>query len=423
MRGVLYAANALIRIIKICIFASFVLFCPQFFLLYSSRYYEQYRVVDKAFKLGIENIGTVDKKIFTVPGTQSRVALITNQAGVDQQGRYTSDLLSQAHINIKKIIIPTICSKKKQLQTDAVSTLPIPVEYLYGFAYTCKKDLFKECDLILFDVPDISLAYDQYIAVIKDILAIVMRSKKPLVVLDRPNLVSSKIEGVLGKRSDMLLPLRSGMSGAELIQYINKKLFSSQAELRIVPMSQYNRLSNEQKELLDYLMRMKLPACMSAMHSFVGILSQVQPFDIGIGTDHAFECLLLPESLSFERQKWYELQINLRNNGIESKFYRYFNSAKKEYYHGLQFNMHTLKDYSMVNSLLSVLMFFKQNGLALHFSTDFDAAIGTPLIREVVLGIKSYKQLQEKLNTDVRAFFEQAQDAFMYTPFPELLFV
>lgn len=423
MRGVTCAISTLIQVMKIFILVAFALFSPQFFLNYSVHYCSYWRRANDLFKLGLENISAVEKDFFSIPLTDSRVLLITNQAGIDQQGNQNIDLLLERGVNVKKIMIPTSENKKERVLLSSKKLTSMSIDHLYTAHNQLKKNISADFDLMVFDLPDSNLSHEQYVAVIRDILSLAVKYKKPVVILDRPTLFSAKIEGVFADHAQMPLPLHVGMTVAEFMGYMNKKVFDAQAELRIVPMCNYKRVITEQKQLREHPIGTELTPDNSSINNLLAILAHVHPLDVGMGADRAFEYLLLPESLKFERQKWYELQICLRNQGIESRFYRHFNASKKEYYHGLQCNMNGIREHSTINSLLAVLMFFKRSGLSLQFSPHFDSAVGTPLVREVVLGTKSYRQLQEQVNADLRAFFDQAQDAFIYTPLPEIIFV
>ena len=427
MRGVTCAVDTLIQVSKVFFLISFAMFCPRLFLFYSMRPCH-YRPKDSAFRLGLENINETTKKLFSVPHDNLRIALIANQSSVDQAGNRTLDLLLKKKLNITKMVIPLMVQKYDHRNTkEQVKdyTTGIPIVSLYNKFEQPDKQIFDTVDLIVFDVPDISLSYTTYIKTLQDVLAIAVASKKIVVVLDRPNLSGTKMEGALGEHygKEVAIPLRSGMTAGELSSYINRTLLNTKVDLRVIPMCNYRRSYDEQKELLEHLAHAQLPTCLSSGYSFLGLLAQVAPFDVGIGTDRAFECLLLPESVSFERQKWYELQIDLRNVGIESRFHRHFCPVKKEYYCGLRFSMQSMRELSTFNTLLSVLMFFKKNGLDLTFSACFDSIVGTPLVREVVQGSRSHELLKEKVNADLQTFFNKARDSFIYQPLPELVLI
>lgn len=425
MRGVLCALGSIIQVAKIFFLISFAMFCPRLFLFYAARSHAHLNYHDPSFKLGLENITDVTKEYFMVNGHKPHFALITNQAGVDQRGKYALDVLQGASISVKKVIIP---NGKHMRGSEAARCIKqvhgatVPIDYLYRSKHVVNDTLFDDVQGIIFDVPDISLSGNAYVCMVQDVLTLAAKKHKAMVILDRPNLFGAKIEGALSGR-DVVIPFRSGMTVGELSMYLNKHVIGSKADIRVVPMCNYKRSDADQKELLECLSRMELPACLSSGGSFLGLMAQVAPFDVGLGTDRAFECLLLPESYPFEQQKWYELQIMLRNQGIESKSVRSFCAQKNEYMSGLRFNMQSMREFSTITTLLSVLTFFKDNGLDMQFSACFDAAVGTPLIREVVQGVRNHDELREAINNDLRVFFDKARDSFIYSPLPELLFI
>lgn len=423
MRGITCIVDTLIQITKIFFLISFAMFCPRLFLFYSVRGPE-YNPKNSTFKLGVENIQPESHNLFTrADKKDARIAVIVNDASVDQSGSRTIDVLLKKNIKIKKIIFPD--EKEKNNSEKELSKIGLEFYNLYTKSRKIDNALFNDIDVIIFDVPDISVSYAKYIKIIQDTLWQAHTLKKRVVILDRPNLSGAKIEGTVAEQLDKHfgLPLRSGMTTGEIARYINKNILNAHVDLHVIPMDNYVRSYDGQRELLEHLVHIQLPTCSSSGYSFLGLLSQVAPFDVGIGTDWAFECLLLPESVSFETQKWYELQVNLRKIGIDSRFCRYFYPLKKEYYSGLHFNMQSMRDVATFNTLLSVLTFFKNNGLGLSFSACFDRTVGTSLVREVVQGVRSHELLKEKVNTDLQIFFKSARDSFIYQPLPELVFI
>ena len=427
MRGVTCAIDTVIQVSKVFFLISFAMFCPRLFLFYSVRSHNCQRK-DTSFKLGLENINEITKKLFSIGGKEPRIALVTNQAGVDQAGKHVLDILTDHGLQISKVLVPS--NGKKAEGQNALHTAPherkIPIESMCVAFDTLNDQLFVDVDMIVFDLPDISLSYSAYLKVLDEILLVAAAGHKAVVILDRPNLSGQRMEGALTdlqRAGDFSVPLRSGMTAGELSTYINKEQLSAKVDLRVVPMCNFKRSHDEQKDLLEHLAHAGISTCQLSGYSFLGLLSQVSPFDVGIGTDRAFECLLLPESAGFGRQKWYELQVSLRNVGIESRFYRYFCPARKEYCSGLRFSMQSIHEHSTFNTLLSVLMFFKKSGLDLSFSACFDQTVGTPLVREVVQGRKSHELLKEKVNAGLQTCFNKARESFLYQPLPELVFV
>src|SRR5690606_36232749 len=82
-------------------------------------------------------------------------------------------------------------------------------------------------------------------------------------------------------------------------------------------------------------------------YSFLGLLGEVKPFDIGLGSDVAFQAILLPESLHVNRLTWKKAQQLLQSHGITSSFYKRFLEGKKEIVSGLRLR---LDDISTVSS-------------------------------------------------------------------------
>ena len=94
------------------------------------------------------------------------------------------------------------------------------------------------------------------------------------------------------------VPIRYGMTIGELAQYCNKYLLKKSATLFVVPMDHYNRHLYPYKAPIGKLSPNinSIESCHG--YSFLGLLGEVAPFDIGIGTDKAFQCILLASPYS-----------------------------------------------------------------------------------------------------------------------------
>jgi len=414
-------------------FSTLKVFFLIFVALVFPRLFFSYRVIKTEknkisydFALGIENINP--ELLFSFNDNAGKVlsaALITNQTGIDQAGTATVDILRSHGIVIKTLFTPEqqfITDQKKKTQ------LPFPIKPMYkkdSQTFLLTQASFKGVDILLFDMQDMGMRQTRYVKTLKYILELAACSHKHLIVFDRPNLLGACVEGASHDNvSDGLaIPIRYGMTVGELAKFINTYLLPVPAELTVVPMKNYQRGMFAHQPLSCQLSQNinSIDSCHG--YSFLGLLGEVTPFDIGIGTDKAFQCILLPEGVPFCKERWYQLKQVLCAQGIESTFYRYKSTRKKQYCSGLRLHIPDINKFSSCNTLIKIIQFFKECGVKLTFSKQFDIAAGTPLVREFLEGIISDKEFKEKMNGELKKFFGRAFTAFIYKPLPRIILV
>ncbi len=407
----------------------FVFILPQFFISYLNH---PHKIEDctENFKLGLENISHEFLCALTSKGDLSfTVALITNHTGHDQIGNRNVDLLLQKGLHIKKIFVPIhglndegrMSGNQKSL--DPVTR--IPIMNLQG--KQLKQEDLKGIDVIFFDMQDVGIRYCSSLGTLMNIMEVAGRLNKTVVVLDRPNLLGDVIEGAFGATDlqqsllSISVPIRYGMTIGELAQYCNKYLLKKSANLYVVPMDHYNRHLYPYKVSVGKLSPNinSLESCHG--YSFLGLLGEVSPFDIGIGTDKAFQCILLPQHIAFSKKQWFRLREQLKDLGIDSSCYRYYSHRKKEFCSGLRVCIRDISNFSLLKALVGTLEFFQKEGLALKFSNQFCTIPGMTKIKELVQGTLKREDFQAELKYELEHFFVMASSSFIYKPYPKVV--
>ena len=357
----------------------------------------------QSFKLGLENIPeSLLKTISVHDSTGISVGLITNQTGKDQAGRPNVDVLASKGISIKNIF--TTHSLRMVNKKDGV--IPVyPLEILTASPQSSEK-LINEIDAFIFDIQDSGIRHHGYLTMLLQTMKIAGNFNKTFIVLDRPNLLGNAMEGALinEKSSEgeaLPIPVRHGMTIGELAHYFNRYILDNAVKLCVVPMENYSRTSDRSRLLCRLSSNINtIDSCYG--YSFLGLLGEVSPFDIGVDTDKAFQCILLPETLHFPKEKWVCLKKMLKDQGIESKDYRYFSKRKKFECKGLQLFIKDINSFSSFNTLLTVLKFFKDSGLELQFSKHFDVVLGTTKVRSLIEGVISHQELASVVNKELQ---------------------
>lgn len=390
-----------------------------------------------AFKLGIENCLTKFPCKKISGGKKARIGLIANQTSCDKAGNRSVDMLLKRGFNVacifstehgfdgsivalkdvddmhdQKTGVPIVSLYNKKNGNDRIGLVP--------------KDTVQNLDCLIFDLQDAGMRHYTYLDTLLKAMQSAASHKIPIIVCDRPNFLGHRMEGPQGnprifKRETVgSLPLRHGMTVGEIARYLNDHVLQKKADLHIVPMTGYERTMDTKK----YYKTKLSPNITSigAVHgySFLGVLGEVRPFDLGIGSEKAFQCILLPDDHAFTKEQWDECRHMLDSCGIESDHYRYFSTRKKKWYRGLEIRIKDIATFRAFETLLRVLEFFKDKGVELIPSLYFDTAVGNARVRLWLEGkIPKEKVIQDSKN-EVQQFLEKSKEHLLYFPLPQI---
>lgn len=421
VRGQVGTARFVIGTSKIIFVFLFAFFIPKFFIHYFFNTTHQ-SAGKISFKLGLENVTAAFLKTLTPRGDLSyNVGLITNQTGKDQCG--CSNIVHLHNLGVK--IAAIFCPEEAET-SDIQRGTQIPIVSLYDKQghRSLTADVLSSIDVLIFDIQDAGMRHYRYVTTLLNALQAAAAYNKLLVVLDRPNLLGASMEGFVSLYNvEIPIPVRYGMTVGELATYLNNNVLKQKARLQVVPMTNYDRTGHTNKQLIARLSKniTNLASCHN--YSFLGLVGEVSPFDVGVGTEYAFQCMLLPDSLNFPKKKWYELQVLLKEMGVDSSLYLYFSKRKKEHCSGLRLSITDIDQFSSFSTLLKVLQFFKDAGVKLVFSKNFDVVFGTNQVRELVEGKANWHEFEDAVNKQLNLFFAKARSSFIYKPLPKLVMV
>jgi len=396
-RGASKIHNCILSIFKVFSLFLFALLLPRLFVTYvNTQSYNNIPLQQTDFRLGLENISnnllyTLDKSA----NETCNATLITNHTGKDQLGRTNKDILTAKGITIKKIVDPTEIIHQQN---------------------------FENIQLIIFDMDITGIHACEHVNALFNAIDTACELNKQIIVLDRPNMMGPIIEGPLGKKNHTLknavtlVPLRYGMTAGEIALFYNNNIRKKPAHLHIVPMKNYIRdnpiASTALSDTTD------LMSCHG--HSFLGLLKEIEPFYVGTETKSAYQLLLLPEDITFPQAQWQKIHKILQLYGVKSNFYTYFNEEKKIHYHGLKIKIENINYTPLFKLLIHVLNFFKDNGVTLTFSEQFDQLVGTKEIRKFFKNKISWRKFSKNINKRLYTFYNAASSYFMYKPFPRI---
>ncbi len=186
---------------------------------------------------------------------KKRIGLVTNQTGLDADGRRTIDVLAQAPgVELDAIFSPehgvagvldsTDISNSKDAATG------VTVYSVYGATDAERRppeDVLKNLDAIVYDIQDAGVRFYTYETTLGYFLEAAAKAGIEMIVLDRPNpITGSFVQGPVadeGRESFTnywTVPVRHGMTMGELAKMFNAER-NLNAKLTVVPMDGWER--------------------------------------------------------------------------------------------------------------------------------------------------------------------------------------
>jgi uncharacterized protein YbbC (DUF1343 family)/CubicO group peptidase (beta-lactamase class C family) len=188
--------------------------------------------------------------------TQMTIGLLTNNTGVDGQGKRTIDVLANAPgIKLAAVFAPEHgifgAQDDLKVQNTVDSVTGVPVYSMYGGTDAKKRpplDVLKTLDAVVFDIQDVGAArFYTYPATLGYLLEAAAQTNTEVIVLDRPDPVNgSFVQGNMSQAEFESFtnyhptPIRSGMTMGELAQMYNGERKIG-ARLRVIPMQGWLR--------------------------------------------------------------------------------------------------------------------------------------------------------------------------------------
>ena len=186
---------------------------------------------------------------------KKKVGLLTNQTGVDSQGRRTIDVLAHADgVSLDAIFSPEHGVTGTLDTTDVGNTKDqatgIPVYSVYGATDAARHpplDVLKQLDAVVVDIQDAGTRFYTYETTLGYFLEAAAKARIEIIVLDRPNpITGSFVQGPIpdaGRESFVEyypIPVRHGMTMGELAKMFNAER-NLNANLTVVPMEGWMR--------------------------------------------------------------------------------------------------------------------------------------------------------------------------------------
>ncbi len=187
--------------------------------------------------------------------TDQRIGMVCNHTAVTAQGEHAVDALLEAGVHIVRLFGPEHGFRGEvpdgiKIESDRDALTGLPCTSLYGQRLRPTAEELKEIDLLVYDIQDLGVRFYTYIWTLRECMAAAAESGTPFLVLDRPGIVGSAIEGnVLDERFSSFVgqkPLawRYAMTPGELATLYSRQGwlgYSQNMDLKVVKMLNYQR--------------------------------------------------------------------------------------------------------------------------------------------------------------------------------------
>lgn len=231
-----------------------------------------------------------------------RVGLITNQTGVDRQGRRGVDAMIAAGVNVTELFSPehgingTEDREDVADSRDAKTGLRIWSLHDNG-RYRMTPEMLGDVDALVYDIQDAGARFYTYSCTLLYAVEEAAKTKKPIYVLDRPNPVTgAHVEGPLLDANlnsfvgcfDM--PIRHGLTFGELATMANAERHWH-ADLHVVKMKNWSRGDWFDSTGLTWIDPSPNMRSLNAetLYDGLAMLEANRDLSVGRGTDSPFE--------------------------------------------------------------------------------------------------------------------------------------
>jgi uncharacterized protein YbbC (DUF1343 family) len=248
-----------------------------------------------------------------------RIGLLTNQTGVDSQGRRTIDVLAKAPgIALDAIFSPEHGALGLLDTTDVGNSKDpatgVPIYSVYGAKDADRHpplDVLKSLDAVVVDIQDAGVRFYTYETTLGFFLEGAAKAGIELVVLDRPNPINGAVtQGPVSDSGREIftnyhsLPVRHGMTLGELARLFNGERGIG-AKLTVIPMEGWQRGDWFDETGLEFIapspnLRTPLEA---TLYPGVALIEGTN-VSVGRGTDTPFEIVGAPWIVGRELAKY-----------------------------------------------------------------------------------------------------------------------
>lgn len=332
-----------------------------------------------------------------------RLALFTNQSGINAKGVPTAELLSKDHrVDLRKIFVPehgyyTTIPAGEPVANDSI--FGTPIVSLYGSLKIPNKKILQDIDAVVVDIQDIGVRSYTYISSLLYLIQGCAENNVEVIILDRPNpLGGLVVDGNLPEKKFKsfvsLVPTTyiHGCTIGEIAMMINGELWTEskkQCNLTVVTMEGWERwMAWEDTGLMWIPTSPHIPTANSVRGiATLGTIGELGVVSIGIGTTSPFGYIGSP-FLKLENMRVDYEGIYLQHTYYRPFYGMYSGKDVEGYY--LKFNLSNhLKPYTTGLLILRELVknnptMLAENNLKTESKDMFNKVTGTDKILNVI---------------------------------------
>ena len=231
-----------------------------------------------------------------------QVGLITNQTGIDRQGRRNVDVMLASGVKVTAIFTPehgiTGRENRPDIGDTRDQTTGLPIRSLYNDGrYRLTPEMLRGVDTLVFDIQDVGSRFYTYSCTMLYALEEASKAKLPFYVLDRPNPVTgTHVEGPMLDTSLQSfvgcydLPVRHGLTLGELATMANAER-KWNADLHVIKMQNWERGDWFDSTGLPWIDTSPNMRSLNAATLYPGLalIESSKNYSVGRGTDAPFE--------------------------------------------------------------------------------------------------------------------------------------
>jgi uncharacterized protein YbbC (DUF1343 family) len=231
-----------------------------------------------------------------------QVGLITNQTGIDRQGRRNVDVMLAAGVKVAALFAPEHGITGREDRPDVADAQDqatgLPIRSLYNNGrYRLTPEMLRGVDTLVFDIQDVGARFYTYSCTMLYALEEAAKAKLPFYVLDRPNPITGL--HVEGPRLDANLqsfagcydlPVRHGLTLGELATMANAER-KWNADLHVIKMQNWERGDWFDATGLPWVDPSPNMRSLNAATLYPGLalIESSKNYSVGRGTDVPFE--------------------------------------------------------------------------------------------------------------------------------------
>jgi len=206
-------------------------------------------------KSGIDVLEAHGFDVLQVAGRKKKIGVLTNQTGIDAEGRRTIDVLAQAPgVSLEAIFSPehgvTGTLDTTDINNSKDAATGVAVYSVYGATDAARRpaaDVMKTLDAVVIDIQDAGARFYTYETTLGYFLEAAAAAGVEVIVLDRPDpITGSFVQGPVADAGHesftnyWTVPVRHGMTMGELAKMFNVEK-NINAKLTVVPMEGWQR--------------------------------------------------------------------------------------------------------------------------------------------------------------------------------------